>query len=112
MFLVLLLILRNLKIIPAIIQALQFCLLHNPPLYGILMQFHLNFLNWVQEDGMRWRALFIIPDLYPAATRYPDYYNGKLFIYDWIRGWIKVVTLQPNGDFEQMESFMPHTVFT
>ena len=47
-------------------------------------------------------------EFYPAATRYPDYYNGKLFIYDWIRGWIKVVTLQPNGDFEQMESFMPH----
>lgn len=47
-------------------------------------------------------------EFYPAATRYPDYFNGKLFIYDWIRGWIKVVTLQPNGDFEQMESFMPH----
>ncbi|HEY4935052.1 MAG TPA: PQQ-dependent sugar dehydrogenase [Puia sp.] len=49
-------------------------------------------------------------DMYPAATRYPDYFNGKLFIYDWIRGWIKAVTLQPNGDFEKMESFMPHTV--
>ena len=49
-------------------------------------------------------------DRYPAATRYPDYYNGKLFIYDWIRGWIKSVTLQPNGDFEQMEPFIPHTV--
>jgi len=49
-------------------------------------------------------------DFYPAGTRYPDYYNGKLFIYDWIRGWIKDVTLQPNEDFEQMESFMPHMV--
>ncbi len=49
-------------------------------------------------------------DLYPAVSRYPEYYNGKLFIYDWIRGWIKAVTLQPNGDFEQMEPFMPHTV--
>ena len=49
-------------------------------------------------------------DMYPAATRYPEYYNGKLFIYDWIRGWIKAVTLQPNGDFEQMEPFIPHTV--
>jgi len=47
------------------------------------------------------------PDLYPAATRYPDYYNGKLFIYDWIRGWIKVVSMQPNGDFDLMEPFMP-----
>jgi cytochrome c len=48
------------------------------------------------------------PDLYPAVTRYPDYYSGKLFIYDWIRGWIKVVTMQSNGDFEQMEPFMPN----
>ena len=48
-------------------------------------------------------------DMYPAATRYPSYYNGKLFVYDWIRGWIKVVSLQPNGDFEMMEPFMPST---
>ncbi len=47
-------------------------------------------------------------DMYPAATRYPDYYNGKLFIYDWIRGWIKTVTLQANGDFEEMQPFMSH----
>jgi len=44
-------------------------------------------------------------DLFPAATRLPDYYNGKLIIYDWIRGWIKAVTLQPNGDFDKMEPF-------
>ncbi len=48
-------------------------------------------------------------DMYPAATRYPGYYNGKLFVYDWIRGWIKVVSLQPDGDFELMEPFMPNT---
>ncbi|MFI5124487.1 MAG: PQQ-dependent sugar dehydrogenase [Chitinophagales bacterium] len=48
-------------------------------------------------------------DMFPDSSRYPDYYNGKLFIYDWIRGWIKAVTLQPNGDFEQMEPFMEHT---
>jgi len=49
-------------------------------------------------------------DMYPVATRYPEYYNGKLFIYDWIRGWIKAVSFQPNGDFEQMEPFIPHSV--
>lgn len=48
-------------------------------------------------------------DIFPEKTRLPDYYNKKLFIYDWIRGWIKVVTLQPNGDFEKMEPFMEHT---
>lgn len=48
-------------------------------------------------------------DMWPKETRYPDYYNGKLFIYDWIRGWIKVVTMLPNGDFDMMEPFMEHT---
>lgn len=50
-------------------------------------------------------------DLYPEATRLPDYYNGKLFIYDWIRGWIKAVTMRPNGDFDKMEPFMPNSKF-
>ncbi|MEO5892353.1 MAG: ThuA domain-containing protein [Ferruginibacter sp.] len=46
-------------------------------------------------------------DMYPKETRLPDYYNGKLIIYEWIRGWIKAVTLQPNGDFDKMEPFFP-----
>jgi glucose/arabinose dehydrogenase/cytochrome c551/c552 len=47
-------------------------------------------------------------ELYPEPTRLPDYYDGKFFMYDWIRGWIKVVTMKPNGDFEKMEPFMEH----
>ncbi len=50
-------------------------------------------------------------DMFPKATRYPDYYNDKLFIYDWIRGWMKVITMLPNGDFDMMEPFMEHTKF-
>jgi len=46
-------------------------------------------------------------EMLPKETRYSDYYDGKLFIYDWIRGWIKVVTMLPNGDFDKMEPFMP-----
>jgi len=48
-------------------------------------------------------------DQYPKETRFPEYYNGKLFTYDWIRGWIKTVTMLPNGDFDKMEPFMDHT---
>jgi cytochrome c len=50
-------------------------------------------------------------DLYPETSRYPEYYNSKLFIYEWIRGWIKVVSMLPNGDFDKMEPFMEHTKF-
>lgn len=47
-------------------------------------------------------------DMFPRETRLPDYYNGKLFIYDWVRNWIRVVTMLPNGDYDKMEPFMPH----
>ncbi len=50
-------------------------------------------------------------DLYDKKTRYSDYYDGKLFIYDWIRGWIKVVTLRENGDYDKMEPFLPDESF-
>jgi cytochrome c len=50
-------------------------------------------------------------DLYPEETRLPEYYDGKLFIYEWIRGWIKVVTMNDEGDFIKMEPFMPSTQF-
>lgn len=51
------------------------------------------------------------PEDYPKESRYPDYYKGKLFIYEWMRNWIKVVTMLPNGDFDKMEPFMGSTKF-
>lgn len=50
-------------------------------------------------------------DLYPEETRLPEYFNNKLFIYDWIRNWIHVVTMTSGGDFEKMEPFMESTEF-
>ena len=50
-------------------------------------------------------------DMYPSATRYPDYYNGKLIIYDWVRNWFKAVTMKPNGDYDSMEPFMENLTF-
>ena len=50
-------------------------------------------------------------DLYPKETRYPSYYDGKFFFYEWMRGFIKAVSMKPNGDFEKMEPFMSKTKF-
>ena len=50
-------------------------------------------------------------DLYPDSTRLPDHYNGKFLMYDWIRGWFKMVTMRPNGDLDNMEPFLEHTKF-
>ncbi|MBS1666745.1 MAG: ThuA domain-containing protein [Bacteroidetes bacterium] len=50
-------------------------------------------------------------DMYPKETRYPSYYDGKFFFYEWIRGFIRPVTMLPNGDYDRMEPFMEHTKF-
>ncbi len=50
-------------------------------------------------------------DLYPEETRYPSYYDGKFFFYEWMRGFIKAVSMKANGDYDRMEPFMGHTKF-
>jgi glucose/arabinose dehydrogenase/type 1 glutamine amidotransferase len=50
-------------------------------------------------------------DLYPKETRYPSYYDGKFFFNEWMRGYIKAVSMKPNGDYDRMEPFMPKTKF-
>lgn len=50
-------------------------------------------------------------DMYPKGSRMPDYFNKKVIFYDWIRGFIKLLTLQPNGDLDKMEPFMAGTKF-
>jgi cytochrome c551/c552 len=48
-------------------------------------------------------------DNFPKKTRYPDYFDGKLIVYEWMRDWMKVVTMLPNGDFDKMDPFMEQT---
>jgi glucose/arabinose dehydrogenase/type 1 glutamine amidotransferase len=50
-------------------------------------------------------------DLYPKETRYPSYYDGKFFFNEWMRGYIKAVSMKANGDYDRMEPFMPNTKF-
>ncbi len=56
--------------------------------------------------------VFYSKDFANAARPFPNYYEGKLFTYDWMRGWIMSVTMQPNGDFKSMERFMPSYKFS
>lgn len=54
-------------------------------------------------------------DKYPAETRLPDYYNGKMIFYDWERNWMMALTLDSLGKLVNMERFasdikMLHTI--
>lgn len=55
--------------------------------------------------------VFYDEDYQLEANSLPEYYNGKLFIYDWIRGWIFTITLSESGEIQQIEPFMPNTTF-
>jgi len=50
-------------------------------------------------------------DDFPEEKRFPKYYDGKFFMYDWIRDWIMAVTMDENGDLQTIEPFMENTVF-
>src|SRR3954469_2120925 len=52
-------------------------------------------------------------DDFSGATRpFPQYYDGKLIVYDWLRGWIMTATMDANHDLVSLERFMPSTKFS
>ena len=52
-------------------------------------------------------------DNFKNATRaFPKYYDGKLFIYEWMRGWIMAVSMDKEGNYVSMERFMPSYKFS
>lgn len=46
-----------------------------------------------------------------APREFPPYYDGKLFIAEWMRDWINVVTLDDQGKLRKIERFMPNEKF-
>lgn len=56
--------------------------------------------------------VFYSDDYYPNDERYPSYFDGKLFIYEWIRGWVMCVTMDETGKLKRIERFMPSSVFS
>jgi cytochrome c len=46
-----------------------------------------------------------------APYKLSPYYDGKLFIYEWIRGFLIAVTMDENGNYLRMEPFLPHMKF-
>jgi len=45
--------------------------------------------------------------LYPfAKDKLPDYFDGKLLFYDWVRGWVKTATLDEDYRVVQVEPFL------
>lgn len=46
------------------------------------------------------------------AEGFPEYFENKHFVYEWMRDWIYVVTLNENQEYVKAEAFMPETEFS
>ncbi len=42
-------------------------------------------------------------------NKFPDYFDGKLFIYEWMRNWIYIVKINEQGEFVKADPFIPNT---
>ena len=51
-------------------------------------------------------GVYYAEDYGSSPNKLPEYYNEKLIIYDWMRGWMKAVTMSANGDYQYMEPFL------
>ena len=76
--------------------------------YGASKEFPL-----VGEGGRNAMAgpVYYFEDYPDNPAKYPEYYNQKLFTYDWMRGWIMAVSMDEEGNFQRMERFLPSFEF-
>lgn len=51
---------------------------------------------------------------FPNASegKFPKYFEDKLIVYEWMRDWIYVVTLDENQNYVKAEPFMPNSEFS
>ncbi|KAA2215765.1 ThuA domain-containing protein [Maribacter flavus] len=56
--------------------------------------------------------VFYKEDFERAERAFPEYYDGKLLVYEWMRGWIMAVTMDEDGNYKSMERFMPSYRFS
>ncbi|GLR18716.1 PQQ-dependent sugar dehydrogenase [Portibacter lacus] len=46
------------------------------------------------------------------GDEFPEYFEDKLFVYEWMRDWIYVVTLDKDQNYAKADAFMPNTEFS
>ncbi|NND34860.1 MAG: hypothetical protein HKN76_19900 [Saprospiraceae bacterium] len=69
---------------------------------------------WLGTGGVNPMAgpVFHASDYPNAEERFPEYFEDKLFVYEWMRDWIYVVTLDENYDYVKADPFMASSEFS
>lgn len=55
--------------------------------------------------------IYYSEDYEGVETAFPDYFDGKLLFYDWMRNWMFLATLDKEGDIKDIDPFMADTKF-
>jgi len=42
-----------------------------------------------------------------SAVKFPEYYNGALLVFDWMRNWVMALRFDENENYAKLEPFMP-----
>jgi cytochrome c len=69
---------------------------------------------WLGDGGVNPMAgpVFHAIDFPKAKTTFPDYFENKVMLYEWMRDWIYIVTLDDKGDYVKADPFMPKSEFS
>ena len=69
---------------------------------------------WLGKGGVNPMAgpIFHASDFPKAKGTFPGYFEDKVILYEWMRDWIYVVTLDKNGDYVKADEFMPKSEFS
>ncbi|MDZ7650002.1 MAG: hypothetical protein U5K54_24320 [Cytophagales bacterium] len=61
---------------------------------------------------MQWQVLYYYSESFKGKTEaFPDYFDGKLLMYDWMRNWMRLVTMNEKGAIMDIEPFMENIQF-
>ena len=69
---------------------------------------------WLGEGGVNPMAgpIFHASEFPNAEVTFPTYFENKLFVYEWMRDWIFVVTLDEEYNYVKADPFMPGSEFS
>ncbi len=69
---------------------------------------------WMGEGGINPMAgpVYRAADHANAEISFPNYFEGKLFVYEWMRDWVYVITMDEDHNYVKADAFMPSTEFS
>jgi cytochrome c len=69
---------------------------------------------WLGDGGVNPMAgpVFHKDNFEEGTSTFPPYFEDKLFVYEWMRDWIYLVTLDDRQRYVKAEPFMPETEFS